>query len=694
MSVARLVLRLAAREVTGEARRSGLIAALIAIPVAGLAAGIVFLQSPSAPIIADRGVTAGGESGVVVLILAFVGALVCLLTGSAFLVAAKAQQRSVAVIASLGTSRAVLVAISSLTGPLIGGVGGGAGVLLGAGLGFVLVTMSGAVSVYVSGPLMLALVVFAVVLGWIAALPPAIAASRADVVLAIQGSTLPAPRPRHLLLGVSCLVTGIALAFGPRILDVVARRSEAGSFPWLSALVAPAPFFAASMMLAGAIITTPFLLTRWARGARAWGLAAQLAARDADRNRSRHLPVIAAIMGTTFLAVFVMCSQSSSGITSRMTYPYMMMPGGVQTALISYPGDQGTTLGPTIDPGTDREALAESVAAVFTAGLPIDRLSIIETPPILATTENTTKPASPVVTPKANRCVSNLPGNDRFTPLAPDPLCRDWYTEGAYSGAIPAPLIIGDALTLATILDAEPSPAAQAALANGEAVSLHPQFVDTTSTVELNVNPAASGESTTVRIKAVVEKVAEVLPFGVIITHETASRLGLQTEFSQVVATTTREPTEPELAAIDRKLADLAGTRGLFVYLETGPTTDPAIGWLALALSESIVLAASMVALTLSRTEGKRDALTLHAVGSSTKTLRATAAWQGLTVVATGTWAGAVIGLLTAFSMNLPGSGSVFSAPWTELIALAVATPLFMAACGWLVSPVTRSSHR
>jgi len=626
------------------------------------------------------------RGGVVVLILAFVGALVCLLTGSAFLVAAKARQRSLAVIASLGARRAVLVATSSLTGPLIGVVGGSAGVLLGASLGCVLVLLSGAVSVDVSWPPMLALVVYAVVLGWLAAIPAAVAASRADVVLAIQGSTLPAPRPRHLVLGGTCLGAGIVVAFGPRVLDVVARQSATGSYPWLSALVAPAPFFAAAMMLAGAIITTPFLLRRWARGARGLGLAAQLAARDSDRNRTRHLPVIAAIMGTTFLAVFVLCSHSSSDATARQTYPYLMMPGGIQTALISYPGDQGTTLGPTIEPGTDREALAESVAAAFADGPAIGRVSIIETAQAQADTL--------VVTPEANRCASDLPGNDRFTPLAPDPLCRDWYAAGVDMGAIPAPLIVGDELTLATILDAEPSPAAKAALATGEAVSLHSQFVDATGTVELNVAPSASGESTMVHINAVVENGAEVLPFGVIITRETAFRLGLHTEPSQVLATTTREPTQAELAAINGRLADVPGTNGLSVYLETGPAADPVTGWLALALSGSIVFAASMVALALSRTEGRRDALTLHSVGASTKTLRGTAAWQALTVVGTGAWGGTAIGLLTAYSMNMPGSGSVFSAPWSALSALAVIAPLVVAACGWLVGPVTRSSDR
>ena len=688
MSLARLALRLAARELKRESKRSTLIATLIAIPIAALAAGVLLLRSPTAP---DLAVSPGAEGEVVALILAFVAALVCLLTGSAFLVAAKAQQRALAVIASVGTSRAVLVAISGLTGPLIGGVGGVIGTVVGSGLGWLVVTATGTEAPSVSFALVAALVGFAVILGGVAALPPALAASRADVVLAITGSTLPSPPPRRLLLCVFCSVAGLVLAVGSGFLKLIERRSTTGSVPELSALTALAPFVAALLMVTGATLAIPFLLRRWGSDARRWGLAARLAARDANRNRTRHLPVIAAIMGTTFLAVFVLCSHSTSTTTTRITYPYMMMPGSIQTALIGYPADQGTTLGPTVAAGTDREALAAAITTMFTDELPIDRLTIIETPRSLTTAADSVTETSTLfssaVTPPAHRCLSDLPGNDRLTPLAPDPRCRNWYTGGIDMGAVPAGIVVGDASTLATILDAEPSPAGRAALARGEAVALHPDLVDATGTVELNLVQPAPGTSQSVRLQAVVEDTVEVIPFGVIISPDTADQLELETEPSQVLATTTRDPTARELAALEDRLATVAGVTGLRVHPETGPPSDPTMMWLVLVLSGGIVIAASVVALTLSRTEGRRDSQTLRAVGASAQTLRATAAWQGLTLVGIGTAGGTVIGLISAFSMNLPGAGSVFSVPWLPLLTLAVATPLGITVCGWFFAP-------
>ena len=688
MSVARLALRLAAPELKREFKRSTLIAALIAIPIAGLAAGVLLLRSPAAPNLA---VSPGAEGEVVVLILAFVAALVCLLTGSAFLVAAKAQQRALAVIASVGTSRAVLVAISSLTGPLIGGVGGVVGTVAGTGFGWVFLTASGSDAPSVSVALMAALVAFAVVLGGVAALPPAIAASRADVVLAIKGSTLPSPPPRRLLLCVSCSLVGLVLAVGSGFLKVIAKRSTTGSVPDVSFLTGLAPFVAALLMMTGATLAIPFVLRRWGTDARRWGLAARFAARDAERNRTRHLPVIAAIMGTTFLAVFVLCSHSTSTTTTRITYPYLMMPGSIQTPLIGYPGDQGTTMGPTLAAGTDREALADAITTMYTDELPIDRLTIIETPRSVTTADDSatgsTTQFSAVVTPPGNRCVSDLPGNDRLTPLAPDPRCRNWYTGGIDMGAVPAGIVVGDTSTLAVILDAEPSSASRAALARGEAVALHPELVDATGTVELNLIHPAPSTTTSVQVAATVENTAEIIPFGVVISPEAAHRLGLETEASQVLATTTREPSARELDALANRLATVAGATGLLAHLEPGPATDPTMMCLVLVLSGGIVSAASVVALTLSRTEGRRDSQTLRAVGASAQTLRATAAWQALTVVGIGTVGGTVIGLISTFSMNLPGAGSVFSVPWVPLLALAVATPLGISICGWFFAP-------
>lgn len=149
----------------------------------------------------------------------------------------------------------------------------------------------------------------------------------------------PARQGGHSVIGAALVVLGIALTHATGWVSVVVRTSAVPGFPAeLDSYTGAGLLVGALLTQAGAISTVPWFLGRLADTLGRVDVGARIASRDAARNRSRSLPVIAAIMGTTFLAVFLMCSFTTSQVTSRVLYPYLAMPGSVQ---VNRPGFSG-----------------------------------------------------------------------------------------------------------------------------------------------------------------------------------------------------------------------------------------------------------------------------------------------------------------------------------------------------------------
>ncbi|WP_104191036.1 ABC transporter permease [Cryobacterium sp. Y82] len=147
---------------------------------------------------------------------------VALLAGAAFTVGARQQQRTLATVASVGGHRRTLFQIVTASGLVLGLAGGIVGVAIGvlSGSLFMAVTGDGSAVQYwgyhLSIPILIGIALFAMLIGWIAALLPPWMASRLDVLAALRGARSPqvVHRTGRRWIGVSIIVAGVAMTAG------------------------------------------------------------------------------------------------------------------------------------------------------------------------------------------------------------------------------------------------------------------------------------------------------------------------------------------------------------------------------------------------------------------------------------------------------------------------------------------------
>jgi putative ABC transport system permease protein len=224
---------------------------------------------------------------------------IVLLAGPAFAVGVKRRSRDLALVAATGGDRGHLRTVVLGGGVVLGAVGGAAGAAVGIAAAWFVVPLFTEVQDTRPGPFevrpveMLAIVGVGVVTALLAAMLPARAAARTDVLAALTGRRGSArTRKRGPILGAMGTVAGAALAlYGARKLNT-------------------------NIVLAGSIVaelglvaTTPFLVGLVARLGRFLPVGPRFALRDAARNRGRTAPavsaILAAVAGTIAVSTFV-----------------------------------------------------------------------------------------------------------------------------------------------------------------------------------------------------------------------------------------------------------------------------------------------------------------------------------------------------------------------------------------------------
>ncbi|MFS0866443.1 FtsX-like permease family protein [Microbacterium sp. 179-B 1A2 NHS] len=273
------------------------------------------------------------------IVAVFSGYLVVLLAGAAFAVAARRQQRSLAVAASVGASRSDIFRVVVLQGTVLGGLGG----ILGAGIGFGLaalaaaVTDRGAVNTFwgvwgynVPWPLIVGILVFAVVVGTLSAIAPARAATRGDVLGALRGARRPlrldTKRP---LWGLVLMIGGVGAAIAGAAALLALDGAEVVDYehplrvPAQFAIVLGPIVFQLGVLMAG-----HWIITVIARLVSRLSLPARIASRDAAANPSRVVPAFAAIAACVFLASFGMSAVALSTAGQARTYSWGAPLGG------------------------------------------------------------------------------------------------------------------------------------------------------------------------------------------------------------------------------------------------------------------------------------------------------------------------------------------------------------------------------
>nr|WP_204342357.1 FtsX-like permease family protein [Micromonospora terminaliae] len=546
---------------------------------------------------------------------------VVLLVGPAFAVGVRRRRRDLALVAVAGGDAAHLRRIVLADGVVLGAGGAAVGLLLGIGAAFagrplveqyVLGARSGAYRFFPAA--LLAIVAVAVLAGVLAALAPAWAAARQDVVAGLAGRREP-PRPpgRWLVLGLLLTVAGAALAaFG------AARTTPTGVL--------------AGVVLGelGLVFCTPTLIGLLARIGRLLPLTPRLALRDASRNRSSAAPAISAVMaavaGSVALGVYV----ASDDARQRAAWQPGLPPGHVLLQRTDGPATGA------LPPATE---VAERIGAVLPGATVV---------PLAA--PECARPADPedyclasAVRPPEQRCP--------YEPFAPapasargDPRCMGSFREPS-DLYLPALVDDGTALPALSGAPAEEVAAARRMLAAGGVVVTDPlQMVD--GRVRVEVSHGSGGPTAAVTLPAYVLRGG--LPVDrLVVSPGAATTLGLVAAPLGYLVDTADPPTDRQR---DRLAADLAGVAPLAVQVATaGPPSDQRPLLLLLAGAAAVItLGAAAVATGLAGAEGRRDLSTLAAVGADPRVRRVLSLCQAGVIAVLGSVLGILAGLGSA----------------------------------------------
>lgn len=627
----------------------------------------------------------------------FAGYVVVMLAGAAFAVAARRQQRSLAVAASVGADRRDLSRTILLQGTALGVVGGLTGIIAGVGLAALVMGITGDGSAtqfwgfHVPWEVLLGVLVFAIAVGTISAWMPARTVAGTDALSALRGARRPQkPDASRPVWGSILLVLGVAITILSALAAAAITASNAipGDNPLR---YAPAYGIVVGPVLAqfGILLSGRWLLWVSSRALSHAGMSARLASRDAAANASRTVPAFAAIAATVFVGVFAVGVSSMTSAQSARSWFYDAPVGSISVAWLPGPG---STVG---DVGLQAAADASATAVLLAEDAGAEATAVVAR-------QVGGYPSVDEVPDDATFTLAILP--ERYLV---DPEVQDSYTSTGRDPMNPISVIAAD--QVATALGIELSASELAAYRDGAAIVADGRFA-ADGTIEVQTftgadayegrvpgnvwirRPDAPRLATPVRTEALDAVVvdAPLQPVSIAVAPATADRLGMVSQPERVVAQT------PEPLSVDERdrLRAQAELRSTAEYtfdtdVEEGPPSDAA--WLVplLGAVSVLVLGASAVALGLARYERRPDDATLSAVGATRALRRRVGFWQGLIIAGFGVVAGAAAGILPPIGFALQSGGMQQPAdiPWWLLAALVVLLPLAIAVVSWLVPP-------
>ncbi|WP_345546726.1 ABC transporter permease [Microbacterium jejuense] len=620
------------------------------------------------------------------LIAAFSGYIVVLLSGAAFSVAARRQQRALAMTASVGATRGDVFRIVLLQGTVLGLGGAAAGTLIGGAAAalFLVLTDRGAAGSFwgnfgyrVPWALLAAIVAFAVVVGTLAAIMPAHRATKGDVLGALRGARRPADlRPRRPLFGLLVMGTGLAATIlGALVMAAEIAATSAGDYSaWFYAAVwavVLGPF----VFQIGLLIPSHWVLVQLSRPLARLGLAPRLASRDAAATPSRVVPAFAVIGACVFAAsVAVSATALSAGASARGHY--YSAPVGALVVTMWQQGD---------DSSEALLAAAEDLVA--------------DTDP--AATVTVSSPAWPAVDADG-------------APLTPDVhaygVARQRYSQCVgdaclqpYDQASGVPYVV-DPDEVATLLGTDPGDAALQAMTEGAALVAEPDFVDDDGEVIVTewepqsydelmaANDATDAKPVARhRLDAVIVDVGHLQSFAVLVSPATAAALGMPVTPTQLIATYDAPLVQDAIDRITAESQDLrvGPSAGVGAFVEPGPGEVAPWLWLIVGVAIALVAGASAVALGLARVERRPDDATLAAIGGGQRLRRNVNAWQAMVIAGIGTLVGTAAGYVSMWGFATANATyyDVADMPWLWLGVLALGLPAAIVLAAWLVPP-------
>ncbi|MDP9796213.1 putative ABC transport system permease protein [Catenuloplanes nepalensis] len=618
----------------------------------------VLLDPPDPSITAlpwDEGQGVGARGVSLVTIVSGLAMLeIILLAGPAFAVGARRRQRSLALVAANGGTRAHLRRIVLADGLTLGLTGAVMGVVTAVLLAVLArpVAEEMVVGARFGGyrfnlPMLAGIVLLAVLTGLLAAAVPAFTAARADVVAALTGRRgVVRSKRRWLITGLVLTAAGAAVAaIGPR------DSANWGAVQIVSGLV---------LAQLGLVLCTPSLVGLIARLGGALPPAPRIALRDTARNRASSAPAVSAVMaavaGTVAIGVYLVST------TEKEEAGYLPgLPAGyVGVGYENYREDY------------DRASEGRARAAVerLLPGATVTEMSEV-TCPDQGGYESCYATAVP---PPVNRCPGdeNEPaGREQVLALAEDPRCeRAWHFPGpTFRDAV------GGRETLVALTGASGADLdrAVAVLDRGGVVVGDPSLLDDGMAllqVGLTRPGADAAESREITVPGHLLESGR-FGAGAVLSPAVVRQAGLaSTPAGLVVAT----GTAPDVAEIDKLNLALAEAGSGSAFVERGPGGDesPMLRLLA-AASTLITLGAAGIATGLAAADGRADLSTLAAIGAAPRVRRLLSLSQSGVIAGLGSLLGVAAGIGSAFAVLAARNVTIAGAwPLVPLYPLAV----------------------
>ena len=679
MSVYRLAVRQLGRNVGGS------ILSIIALALPSATMLALALGSPG-PLLAVV-----GAAPFAALALALVGALV----GAALFLSFRRNERTLALLASVGAPPNTVAAVVSTSGLVLGSAAAIVAVVAGSLIGGFVI--DGTDLLTVAG-----VAAGTVLVGWLAALAPAFSARSINVTAVLRD----APRDNrgrwvNVRAGRIVTIVGLGLMLVVALAGAIALPLPEGLPRVLLRAAVALTQPAALLLLIGILLMLPAVF-RWA-GDRARSIPARLAARDAERGGVRAAATATTVMASTFIVSAYLCLGTASAASSAANFAWDYHEGQTGISLIEIDSSAVLTRAPVSDPGEVASILGAADAHVLSGALgpywgsPVDEFEGY------SGRQEYAFPDAGLPLPRLSaESICTLPrgdtGLDDF-----DCSAHPYYFE--LRADVPS-IWVGDATDLAVMLGQAPDASTTEALAAGGAVVLDPRYLGVDGTVDLQWWGAeqfvpedepgeflpAGAPLRSASLPAVFADPGHPVVFDLIVSPATAERLGL--DVVPALALGTAAPSMAELASMQQQL-DTIGTH-LWVQAQSGPGVgfDPAWRWGAVALAGGLIVVLAFVSIGLSRLEGRRTDQTLAAVGASPGIRRRITGWYTLLVVGASAVTGTAVGALTAASswsgVLSPGTiDRTLVFPLVELGIIGLAVPLVATGVS-IVLPVAR----
>lgn len=605
------------------------------------------------------------------LALVFGGLLLGLLAAAAMAVSARRQQRSLAVVTTVGARTSDVFRIVLAQGGLLGLLGGVLGTAIGvAAVAATIVLMDPGVknTFWSSWGLkvpwtVIGVVVFAVLVGLVACVIPARSATRGDAIAALRGARRPVVMSRRRpVWGIVVALVGAALVTMGGVIFGFNGSQELWSNS-LQILAMWASIIGVLLLLLSVTLTGQAILALLATLLSRLGSAARLASRDAVANSPRTVPAFVSIAASTAVATFVLCAVAFTGAQSERNYAWAAPTGSV---IVSSWGPES----PSTVPEFLSQAHPERIIPVSTS---------IEPP--RAPGDKATGDAAEVAylsawSPEISEWIAT-PGQ---SPTVVNPDDVEALTGITLSATQRQNFQDGGALVLMRERNPEPD---DTTLINGEnsvqvAIWDSNEFYDAQGPKPLR----------TVEFTADVHLGASSA-YPVILSPAAAEKLGVPLRITSWVALF---PEPSSDAVMDRLRADAetASSGGISIdaNVENGPDTP--MPWLILVsgVLGAIVVAAAVISLGLARIERREDDATLAAIGATTYLRRRVSAWQAIIIAGVGCVIGVLLGVIGAWALVQAAPGiRLTDLPVLWLLGIAVGLPLLIALAALAIRP-------